>query len=87
MMKKWKGRVTLAWKVLTGQQVSLIEGKTQFVYVRDSGVSGRVIQLVPWRDGVLALDNEGRIWWLQSGYGLSDIFGKVSLAAMSPLGR
>jgi hypothetical protein len=67
-LSKWQRRIQTAWKVLTGQQCLLTDAATNLVYVRDSGPDGKIVQLIPWRDQVLALDSNGSILLIDAGY-------------------
>jgi hypothetical protein len=67
-MNKWKRRIATAWKVLTGKQCLLTDAATKVVYVQRDGPNGKIVQLVPWRDQILALDNNGSILLIHTGY-------------------
>jgi hypothetical protein len=82
-VKKWKRRIATAWKVLMGKQCLLTDAATQIVYVRDSGPDGKIIQLVPWRDQILALDNNGSILIIEAGYD-RELFPKFQLWMQEP---
>jgi len=81
-MAKWKRRIHTAWKVLTGKQCLLTDATSKIVYVRDSGPDGKIVQLVPWRDQILALDNNGSILLIDSGY--NPTFPTISLWMKEP---
>jgi hypothetical protein len=68
MMKKWKRRIQTAWKVLTGKQCLLTDAATKVVYVQSDGPNGKIVQLIPWRDQILALDNNGSILLINPAY-------------------
>ena len=70
-MNKWKRRIKTAWMVLTGKQCLLGDAKSNIVYVQASGPDGKIVQLVPWRDQILALDNNGSILLINCGYDLN----------------
>jgi len=67
-MNKWKRRIATAWKVLTGKQCLLTDAATKVVYVQRDGPNGKIVQLVPWRDQILALDSNGSILLIHTGY-------------------
>ena len=67
-MGKMKRRIQTAWKVLTGKQCLLGDAKSNIVYVQASGPDGKIVQLVPWRDQILALDSNGSILLIHTGY-------------------
>ncbi len=67
-MRKWKRRFQTAWKVLTGKQCLLADATQKIVYVQNSGPDGKIVQLVPWRDQILALDNNGSILLIDSDF-------------------
>jgi hypothetical protein len=67
-MNKWKRRIATAWKVLTGKQCLLGDAKSNIVYVQASGPDGKIVQLVPWRDQILALDSNGSILLIKCDY-------------------
>ena len=67
-MRKWKRRFQTAWKVLTGKQCLLADATQKIVYVQNSGPDGKIVQLVPWRDQILALDNNGSILLIASDF-------------------
>ena len=67
-MSKWKRRIATVWKVLTGKQCLLGDAKSNIVYVQASGPDGKIVQLIPWRDQILALDNNGSILLIHTGY-------------------
>ena len=68
MVAKWRQRIATAWKVLTGQQCLLTDAKMKVVYIQSDGPSGKIVQLIPWRDQLLALDNNGSILEIEAGY-------------------
>jgi hypothetical protein len=76
-------RIKAAWKFLTGKYPV---NKTQSVYVHDGGPENRFVQLLAWRDMVLALDAEGKIWELrpQDGYHPSGCYFVNQLVQESP---
>ena len=67
-MTKWKLRFKTAWKVLTGKQCLLADATQKIVYVQNSGPDGKIVQLVPWRDQILALDNNGSILLIDADF-------------------
>jgi hypothetical protein len=67
-MGKWKRRFQTAWKVLTGEQCLLTDAATRIVYVQYPGRDGQIVQLVPWRDQILAFDNNGSILLIDSDF-------------------
>ncbi len=72
-MRKWKRRFQTAWKVLTGKQCLLADATQKIVYVQNSGPDGKIVQLVPYQDRILVLDNNGAIWRLRElEYGSSN---------------
>jgi len=81
-MSDWKRRIRVAWQVLCGRKCLLTDASNKVIYVQDSGPEGKFVQLMPWRDQVLALDNNGRIWMLDLSYGVNDF--KVQLVMESP---
>ena len=82
-MGKMKRRIATAWKVLTGKQCLLGDAKSNIVYVQASGPDGKIVQLVPWRDQILALDNNGSILVIEAGYD-RDLFPTIQLWMDSP---
>ena len=84
-MRKWKRRFQTAWKVLTGEQCLLADATQKIVYVQNSGPDGKIVQLVPWRDQILALDNTGAIWIIDNTYGSS--FFQIQHVMESPRRR
>lgn len=58
-------RIKAAWRFLTGKYPV---NKIPSVYVHDGGPENRFVQLLAWRDTVLALDAQGKIWELRSDY-------------------
>jgi len=70
-------RIKEAWQVLRGDW----HIKQKNIYVHDAGPENRFVQLVPWRDDILALDAQGRIWSL---YRIDDTFPSVQLLMESP---
>ena len=84
-MKDWKRRIKAAWQVLIGKKCLSIEGRVQTVYVQNSGPEGKLVQLVPWREQVLALDNTGAIWLMDFGYGSLDV--RIQFLMESPRRR
>ncbi len=82
-MRKWKRRFQTAWKVLTGKQCLLADATQKIVYVQNSGPDGKIVQLVTYRDCILALDNNGAIWALtELTYGSGDF--QISFLMESP---
>ena len=71
-------RIKEAWQVLRGDWH--IKQKT--IYVYDAGPENRFVQLVPWRDQILALDAQGKIWELL--YWPGDTYPSVQLLMESP---
>jgi hypothetical protein len=67
-MNKWKRRIATAWMVLTGKQCRLTDATERIIYVHDAGPQGKIVQLVPWRDQILALDNNGTILLIDCPY-------------------
>ena len=59
-------RIKAAWRFLTGKYPV---NKIPSVYVHDGGPENRFVQLLAWRDSVLALDAEGKIWELRQHAG------------------
>ena len=60
-------RIKQAWRVLRGK--GYIPSPTKTIYV-DSGLPrNQFVQLLAWRDTVLALDAEGKIWELRTEVG------------------
>ena len=84
-MKDWARRIKVAWQVLIGRKCLLTDARTQTVYVQSSGPEGKLVQLVPWRDQILALDNTGSIWLMDCGYSPLDI--KIQFLMESPRRR
>jgi len=84
-MKDWKRRIRVAWEVLIGKKHLLTDARTQVVYVQSAGPEGKLVQLVPWRDQVLALDNSGSIWLMDFGYGSLDV--RIQFLMESPRRR
>jgi hypothetical protein len=82
-MGKMKRRIQTAWMVLTGKQCLLGDAKSNIVYVQASGPDGKIVQLVPWRDQILALDNNGSILVIEAGYD-RDLFPTIQLWMDSP---
>lgn len=85
-MKKWKRRILTAWWVLIGKQCLLTSATSQTIYVHDSGPEGKIVQLAPFRDEILGLDNKGSIWLMRSMYGNPFDF-QIQLLVESPRGR
>ena len=54
-MKELKNRLLTAWWVLIGRKCLLTAATQQTIYVREPGRDGQIVQLVPWRDQILAL--------------------------------
>jgi hypothetical protein len=67
-------RIKEAWKVLTGKDI-VVQGKNYFRLVPPDP-ENKFVQLIPWRDQLLALDAHGKIWQLTpdsySGSGFSN---------------
>lgn len=82
-MRDWKRRIRVAWEVLIGKKCLLTDAKV--VYVQSAGPEGKLVQLVPWRDQVLALDNNGSIWLMDFGYRSLDV--KIQFLMESPRRR
>jgi hypothetical protein len=59
------------------------DAKSNIVYVQASGPDGKIVQLVPWRDQILALDNNGSILVIEAGYD-RDLFPTIQLWMDSP---
>ena len=66
-MRQWKLRIKTAWDVLLGRKCLLTAATQQVIYVRE-GRPGTIVQLTYYRDDILALDNDGTIWLMKSGY-------------------
>jgi hypothetical protein len=81
-MRKWKRRFQTAWKVLTGKQCLLADATQKIVYVQNSGPDGKIVQLVPWRDQILALDNNGSILLIASDF--NETFPSIQLWMKEP---
>ena len=72
-MKELKTRLLTAWWVLIGRKCLLTAATQQTIYVREPGRDGQIVQLVTYRDCILALDNNGSIWALtELTYGSGD---------------
>lgn len=78
----WK-RIKAAWRFLTGKYPI---NKIPSVYVHDGGPENRFVQLLAWRDTVLALDVQGKIWELrpENGYGPGGCYFVNQLVQESP---
>jgi hypothetical protein len=59
-------RIKAAWRVLTGKVYIPKIPKT--IYVQSSQPENQFVQLLAWRDSVLALDAQGKIWELRPNY-------------------
>ena len=57
-------RIRAAWRVLTGNLFVGPYPKT--IYVESGKAENQFVQLLAWRDTVLALDAQGKIWELRS---------------------
>ena len=57
-------RLKVAWTILTGKVY--IPKTPQTIYVKSGLPDNQFVQLLAWRDTVLALDAEGKIWELRS---------------------
>lgn len=57
-------RIKAAWVVLTGRVYIPRTPKT--IYVKSGLPENQFVQLLAWRDTVLALDAQGKIWELRS---------------------
>ncbi len=56
-------RIKAAWTVLTGK-IYIPDGP-KTIYVQSSQPDNQFVQLLAWRDTVLALDAQGKIWELR----------------------
>ena len=81
-MKSWKLRIKTAWDVLRGRKCLLTAATQQIIYVHSSGPEGKIVQLVPWRDQILALDSNGSILLIDSDY--SSTFPIIQLWMKEP---
>lgn len=59
-------RIKVAWAVLIGKYPIK---KTQTIFVESNKRENQFVQLIAWRDTVLALDAQGKIWELRSELG------------------
>ena len=59
-------RIKAAWCFLTGKYPI---NKTQTIYVESGKSENQFVQLLAWRDTVLALDAQGKIWELRHEIG------------------
>ena len=84
-MSDWKRRIRVAWQVLTGSKCLLTDATNQVVYVQSAGPEGKLVQLLSWRDQVLALDNNGSIWMLSADF--SSTFPTIQLWMDQPTVR
>lgn len=73
-------RLKEAWQVLRGRW--WVKQKNIYVYASDP--ENKFVQLVPWRDNILALDAQGKIWLLGVEY---DGFPTANLWIISPIGE
>jgi hypothetical protein len=83
MVNKWQSRIATAWKVLTGRHLLLTDAKTKVVYVQSDGPSGKIVQLIPWRDQLLALDNNGSILQIATGFD-RDLYPAIQMWMREP---
>lgn len=85
-MKELKNRLLTAWWVLIGKRCLLTAATQQVIYVQEPGRDGHIVQLVTYRDCILALDNNGSIWALtELTYGSGDF--QISFLMKSPMVR
>jgi hypothetical protein len=61
-------RLKRVWKVLRGKEYGY--PPSEVIYVKSGKAENQFVQLLAWRDTVLALDAQGKIWELreQAGY-------------------
>ncbi len=62
-------RIRTAWLVLTGNLNPFVVPHQKTVYVESGKSENQFVQLLAWRDTVLALDAQGKIWELRSELG------------------
>ena len=60
-------RLKQAWQVLQGKVYVSSYPKT--IYVQSGKADNQFVQLLSWRDSVLALDAQGKIWELRAEVG------------------
>jgi hypothetical protein len=60
-------RLKLAWRILCGKGYGYNPSKV--IYVEQNKANNQFVQLLVWRDTVLALDAQGKIWELRSEMG------------------
>ena len=58
------GRMKAAWRILWGGTYPT----THYATVTITEANNKFVQLVPWRDIILALDAQGKIWVLNELY-------------------
>lgn len=61
-------RLKFAWRILTRK--GLYEPRN-VSYVSNVEPENKFVQLIPYRDQLLALDAQGKIWVIETGYGFS----------------
>ena len=57
-------RLKQAWRVLRGKLY--IPSGSNVIYVEQSKANNQFVQLLAWRDTVIALDAQGKIWELRA---------------------
>jgi hypothetical protein len=62
-------KVKQAWRVLRGKLY--IPSGSNVIYVEQSKANNQFVQLLAWRDTVIALDAQGKIWELRQDSYLS----------------
>lgn len=87
-MKGWKRRIKTTWQVLCGKKCLLTDAANKIIYVQDAGPSGKIVQLQPWRDQILVLDNNGSIWLMdETMYGSGDFHFRLVMDAPRMVSR
>ena len=61
-----KEKLKLIWKILTGKMY--VSPKSEVIYVHDNKANNQFVQLLAWRDTIIALDAQGKIWELRQDY-------------------
>lgn len=62
-------RLRQAWTVLTGR-IGLPDHLPNTIYVQSGQANNQFVQLLAWRDTIIALDAQGKIWELRPDFPL-----------------
>ena len=60
-------KIKQAWQVLQGK--AYVSSYPKTIYVQSGKADNQFVQLLSWRDSVLALDAQGKIWELRAEVG------------------